>query len=121
MCIVPINATDVRKERGSVLDGYQFAAECFREDDSSITMVLNEIDLVENSATEQEARKQLAQSVIDYLIEFYENYALYSHVPNRKKRIPYVFKALIVEDISELEGKIICPVERTEEVLTLQN
>lgn len=138
MYMVPKNATEVRKEWSSVLDsvvrdkptlikrtrdqlwfsnleimtdildGYQFTAECIREEDSSITMVLNEIDLVENAPTEQEAKRKLAQSIVEYAVEFYDNYALYSHAPNRKKHIPYVFKALIVEDISELEGKIIC-------------
>jgi len=136
--MVPKNATDVRKEWSSVLDsvvrdkptlikrtrdqlwfsnleimadildGYQFTAECIREEDSSITMVLNEIDLVENAPTEQEAKKQLAQAIVEYSIEFYDNYALYSHAPNRKKHIPYIFKALIMEDVYELERKIVC-------------
>ena len=81
-----LSATDVRKEWSSVVDGvvrerpvlvkrtrdkvwlsdvetmseilnaYQFTAERFVEDDQSITLSLNEIDLVENAATEKKKK-----------------------------------------------------------------
>ena len=38
-----------------ILSGYQFTAPKFCEDDGSITLVLNEIDLVENGLDEQSA------------------------------------------------------------------
>lgn len=136
--MMTINATEVRKEWSSVVDGvirerpilikrtrdkiwlsdvqtmadilnaYQFTAERFVEDDASITLSLNEIDLIENAATETEARLLLAQSIAEYAAEYYEHYAVYSKAPNRKTHIPYVFKALLTEDINLLGESILC-------------
>lgn len=136
--MMTINATEVRKEWSSVVDGvirerpilikrtrdkiwlsdvqtmedilnaYQFTAERFVEDDASITLSLNEMDLIENAATETEARLLLAQSIAEYAAEYYEHYAVYSKAPNRKAHIPYVFKALLTEDINLLGESILC-------------
>lgn len=136
--MMTINATEVRKEWSSVVDGvirerpilikrtrdkiwlsdvqtmadilnaYQFTAERFVEDDASVTLSLNEIDLIENAATEAEARLLLARSITEYAAEYYEHYAVYSKAPNRKAHIPYVFKALLTEDINLLGESILC-------------
>jgi hypothetical protein len=136
--MLAMNSTDVRKEWSSVVDGvvrdkptfikrtrdrmwlsnldtmadilevYHFTAEKFIEDDGSVTLALNEIDLVENAPTESDAKTLLAQSIMEYSAEYYENYAFYSKAPNRKKHIPYIFKALITDNINELGEAIIC-------------
>jgi hypothetical protein len=136
--MLALNATEVRKDWSSVVDGvvrdrptfikrtrdrmwlsnldtmaeilsaYQFTAERYVEDDGSVTLSLNEIDLVENAATESEARRLLAQSILEYAAEYYENYSFYSKAPNRKKHVPYIFKALIMDDVDELGESIIC-------------
>ncbi len=136
--MLTLSATDVRKEWSSVVDGvvrerpvlikrtrdkmwmsdvetmaeiltaYQFTAERLVEEDNSITLSLNEIDLVENALTEVEARLVLAKSIMEYAAEYYEHYAVYSKAPNRKAHIPYVFKALLTEDIQLLGESILC-------------
>lgn len=136
--MVAINATDVRKEWSSVVDGvvrdrptiikrtrdkmwlsnietmaeilnaYKFTADIFIEDDTSVTISLNEIDLVENASSEGEARNLLAKSIMEYALEYYENYSFYSHAPNRKEHVPYIFKALIMDDVVKLGEDIIC-------------
>ncbi len=60
-----------------------FTAKEFEKADGSITLSLNEIDLVENAGSEQEARTLLAKSILEYANEYYENYEQYSHSPNR--------------------------------------
>ena len=136
--MLTLSATDVRKEWSSVVDGvvrerpvlvkrtrdriwlsdvgtmeeilaaYQFTAERFVEDDQTITLSLNEIDLIENAATEMEARMLLAQGIFEYATEYYEHYAVYSKAPNRRAHIPYVFKALLTEDLQLLGESILC-------------
>ena len=126
--MLTLSATDVRKEWSSVVDGvvrerpvlvkrtrdkiwlsdvetmaeiltaYQFTAERFEEEDNSITLSLNEV----------EARLVLAKSIMEYAAEYYEHYAVYSKAPNRKAHIPYVFKALLTEDIQLLGESILC-------------
>lgn len=89
-----------------ILEAYQFTAKKFIEEDGSVTLSLNEIDLVENGKDEQEARLNLANAILEYSMEYYNEYEMYSHSPNRKKHIPYIFKALIIDN-SEKIGEII--------------
>lgn len=136
--MLAMNATDVRKDWSSVVDSvvrdkptfikrtrdrmwlsnldtmedileaYQFTAERFIEDDGSVTLALNEIDLVENAPTEKEAKLLLAQTIMEYAVEYYENYSFYNKAPNRKKHVPYVFKTLIMDDVNKIGEGIIC-------------
>lgn len=89
-----------------ILEAYQFTAKKFIEEDGSVTLSLNEIDLMENGKDEQEARLNLANAILEYSMEYYNEYEMYSHSPNRKKHIPYIFKALIIDN-SEKIGEII--------------
>ena len=89
-----------------ILEVYYFTAKKIVEDDGTVTLSLNEIDLIENGKNEQEARLNLEKSILEYSIEYYNNYELYSHSPNRKKHIPYIFKALIVDNPEKI-GEII--------------
>jgi hypothetical protein len=91
-----------------ILDIYSFTAEKFIENDGSITLSLNEIDLIENGKDESEARVNLGNAIIEYSLEYYSNYQLYSHTPNREKHIPYIFKALIMDDPKKIGDIIQC-------------
>lgn len=91
-----------------ILEVYQFTAQRFVEDDESITLSLNEIDLIENGENESAARFNLAKSILEYALDYYNDYAVYSHSPNRKKHIPYIFKALIIDSPEELGDMIVC-------------
>lgn len=136
--VLAMNATDVRKEWSSVVDSvvrdkptfikrtrdkmwlsnldtmkdileaYRFTAERFIEDDGSVTLSLNEIDLVENAPSEDEARILLAQDIMEYAVEYYENYLFYNKAPNRKKHVPYIFKALIIDNVNKIGEGILC-------------
>ncbi len=68
-------------------DKYNFTAMKLVEDDGSVTMSLNEIDLMDNAPTEQEAILALAQdtgSMPGLLSGIY----LWSVAPNRKDHVP---------------------------------
>ena len=60
-----------------ILKGYSFSAVRYIEDDGSITLSLMEIDLIENGKNEQESRMALGEAILEYAMEYYENYALY--------------------------------------------
>lgn len=136
--MIMINATDVRKEWSSVVDkvvrdkpqfikrtrdrmwlsnlatmeeilsAYQFTAEKFIEEDDSVTLSLNEIDLVENASSEKAARRLMAYAIMDYASDFYKDYSYWSSASNRRGHIPYIFKALIMDDVDRLGESIIC-------------
>ncbi len=89
-----------------ILHGYNFTAEKYIEEDGSVTLSLNEIDIIENGNSEKEAKKNLGNAILEYSLDYYNDYDLYSHAPNRKKHIPYIFKALIIDDPDKI-GEII--------------
>jgi len=66
------------------------------------------LDLAENAPTEAEARKLLGKSILDYAEDFYKEFSLWSAAPNRKSHIPYVLKALIINDAVMIGEAIEC-------------
>ena len=91
-----------------ILEAYHFTAMKYIEEDGSVTLSLNEIDLVENGKNEQEARYNLAKSILEYSLDYYNEYEMYSHSPNRKKHIPYIFKALIIDNPEKIGDILQC-------------
>lgn len=91
-----------------ILSAYKFTANRYVEDDGSITLSLNEIDLIENGENEQAARVALGNAILEYSADYYNDYALYSHSLNRKGHIPYIFKALIMDSPEKIGESIQC-------------
>ena len=133
-----MNATDVRKDWSTVVDttvrvkpqffkrtrdyvflsdlhfmeellaGYSYSAIRMDEDDGSVTLALNELDLVENGKDEEEARSKLAAAILEYAEDFYNDFSYWGSAPNRKSHIPYVFKALFIGDLEKIGESIRC-------------
>lgn len=91
-----------------ILQAYQFTAQKLIEEDGSVTLSLNEIDLIENGIDENSARLAMGTAILDYSIDYYNDYAFYSHSPNRKGHVPYIFKAIITDDPQKIGESIIC-------------
>ena len=91
-----------------ILKAYCFTAVKYVEEDGTITLSLNEIDLIENGPDENSVRTAMGEAILEYSLEYYNNYSFYSKAPNRKKHIPYIFKALINDNSVELGQEIIC-------------
>ncbi len=90
------------------LEAYHFTAMRYIEDDGSVTISLNEIDLIENGIDEREARLNMGRAILDYALDYYNEYELYSHSLNRKKHIPYIFKALIIDAPKKIGDMVQC-------------
>lgn len=91
-----------------ILNAYHFSAIKYVEEDGSVTLSLNEIDLIENGINEQDARLHLGKSILEYSLDYYNDYETYSHSPNRKGHIPYIFKALIIDNPEKIGDMIQC-------------
>lgn len=91
-----------------LLEAYHFTAAKYIEDDGSVTLSLNEIDLVENGEDEYEARMNMGRAILEYAADYYNEYETYSHSPNRKKHIPYIFKALIIDNPQKIGDMLQC-------------
>lgn len=91
-----------------ILEAYYFTATRYIEGDNSVTLSLNEIDLVENGKDEQEARLNMGKAILEYALDYYNEYEMYSCSPNRKKHIPYIFKALIIDNPEKIGDMLQC-------------
>lgn len=85
---------------------FEFTANKLIEDDGSVTLSLNEIDLIENAATEMEAKKSLAQSIMEYAAEYSKNPSYYNADPYRRKYFACLKEVLAINDIAKLSGSI---------------
>ena len=56
----------------------------------------------------REAGTNTNVSILEYAMEFYGEYDLWSNASNRKNHIPYVFKALLLNDVSKIGDCIVC-------------
>nr|WP_312579817.1 hypothetical protein [Sedimentibacter sp.] len=92
----------------NLLEPYKFSAKKFIEDDGSITLSLNEIDLIENDNTEMGVKYKMAASIMEYSEEFYKNFDYWGMAPNRKKHIPFVLKAIMEDDVNKIMESIEC-------------
>lgn len=92
----------------ALLSGYNYSAKKFTEDDGSITLSLNEIPLAENAPSEKEAISALANAILEYSVDFYNEFNMWASAPNKKSEIPYVFKALILDDAKKIGECISC-------------
>lgn len=136
--MIAMNATDVRKDWSSVLDSVVrhkpvfirrtrdrmmlcstdtvsqlvsdvvFVAEKFVEDDGSITLSLDTLDIVSNGCDLSTAKSALVNNILEYAEEYYQEFELYSRAPNRKSHLPYVMKALTAKTPEELEDAVVC-------------
>lgn len=92
----------------TLLSGYEFSAKKYIEEDGSVTLSLNEIALVENAPTEEEAIRLLSNSILEYAVDFYNDFNFWASAPNKKSEIPYVFKALALDDAEKIGACIKC-------------
>lgn len=91
-----------------ILAAYKFTADRYIEEDGSVTLSLNEIDLIENGRDEEAARLALGKAILEYSVDYYNDYGVYTHSPNRKGHIPYIFKALIMDSAEKIGEDIQC-------------
>ena len=91
----------------SLLQAYTLSAVKYVEDDGSVTLSLDQLDLVENAPTEQDALKNLSSAILEYAEDYYREFAYWSR-GDRKLHIPYVLRALILNDTQKIGGLIKC-------------
>lgn len=91
----------------SLLDVYEFTATKYTEDDGSVTLALDAVDLAENAPSEDEAILQLSKSILEYANDYYNDFSYWSR-GSRESHIPYVLKALILDDPHKIGELLKC-------------
>lgn len=133
-----LNSTDVRKEWGEFIDvvvrkkpqfvkrtrdhimavnlemmvdllkAYELTANVFTEEDGTVTMSLNEIDIVVNGKDKEEAKYFLIEDLIEYAVQYMNEFELWFSAPNRKPHFPYILKILLSNTKEDIGGYIKC-------------
>lgn len=70
-------------------------------------------DIFVEVETDAEAIDALAYDLLDYAQTFYNDFALYSHAPNRIKHIPYVMRAIALGKTKKVREMLVCQVGRS--------
>lgn len=89
-----------------LLEPYKFELELDYEEDGSVAASLKGFDLVVAAQTENEARKALANELVEYAQDYFDEFDLYYRAPNRQEHFPYLLKVLLMNDSSEIESLI---------------
>lgn len=97
-----------QKDVEQILSSYEFSAEKFVEDDNSVTLALNEIDIVVNADNEAAALYELAKELKEYAQQYYEEFDYWYSALNRKAHHPYVLRILALDDIDKIKEQIKC-------------
>ena len=83
-----------------------FTIQIYNEIDGSITISLDQIDLVENADTLENAKFKLAEAILEYSQDYKKEFSYWSTAPNRVQHIPYVQRALDLNDAERIKKLI---------------
>lgn len=81
-------------------------AKVYLEGNGSITMSLDEVDIVENADSVEEALDLIADSLIDYAQEYMDSFSQYFNSPNRKHHLPFVLKVIAQPDYETVKSLV---------------
>ena len=85
-----------------VLEDYKLNPEVIQEDDGSITLALDSLEIYANNSTLDLAAKDLVEDLKIYAKDYMDRSQLFFHSPNRKPHFPYVLKTLLCDDDLEI-------------------
>ena len=71
-----------------------FQVTVYTEDDGSITLSMDDMDLVVNAPSKEASIKTLCRDMVEYAEEYRKEFAVYSAVPNRAAHAPLVEEIL---------------------------
>lgn len=93
----------------AILESYKIFCTVEAEEDGSIVITNDAIDdIIANGSTLAAAKRDLANQLLDYAHEFYENFDLYVKASNRRPHLAYVMKILMLGNPASVEELFVC-------------
>ena len=83
-----------------------FQVTVYTEDDGSITLSMDDMDLVVNAPSKEESIKALCRDMVEYAEEYRKAFAVYSAAPNRAAHAPLV-KEILAATPQELRDALV--------------
>lgn len=85
-----------------ILVDYKLNPEIIKEDDGSITLALDSLEIYANNLTLDIAANDLIEDLKVYAQDYMDRSQLFLQAPNRKSHFPYVLKVLLCENDKEI-------------------
>lgn len=89
---------------------FNFEAQSYPEEDGTVTVALDNFEIVENGDTENEALELVVDELIEYANEYLDNFNLYFNSPNRRKHFPFVMNVLTQNNQDDVKDLVKCQV-----------
>lgn len=89
-----------------LLEDYKFAPEIIQEEDGSITLAVDALEIYANNATLELATKDLIEDLKIYALDFSSRSQLFLHAPNRAHHFPYVLKIMLCDSDEEIQAML---------------
>jgi len=93
--------TDLQK---MLLSSFNLKPEVLHEDDGSVTLALDNLEIYVNGENLDEAVKELVDDLKNYAQDFIARSQLFLNAPNRRSHFPYVLRILLCENDEEIRG-----------------
>lgn len=87
-----------------VLADYKLNPEIIKEDDGSITLALDSLEMYANNSTLDLAACDLVEDLKIYSQDYMDRSQLFLQAPNRKSHFPYVLKVLLCDSDTEIRA-----------------
>ncbi len=91
-----------RQLQKELLSRYTTAAEELPEDDGSVTIAIDELDIAVNAPTKEAAVKELIEELKVYAADYIERLPLFLNSPNRRSHYPYILRIIMADNDDEL-------------------
>jgi hypothetical protein len=92
-----------KQQMKELLSVYELTFEYEQDEDSRYAGSIEQIDdIVADGSTLDELRIELARQLIEYALDYENNYSRYYNTPNRRKHAPYVLRVLLEDDIESV-------------------
>lgn len=93
--------TDLQKV---LLEEYKLKPKKIAEDDGSIILALDEIELYVNADTTEKAIEELIQDIKNYAQDYIQRPQLFLNAPNRRSHFPYILRVLLCDNDDEIKS-----------------
>lgn len=90
-----------------ILQTYAFKPEVLPEEDGSITVSLNEVDIAVNAQTLDEALNELVKELKIYAEDYRNKLQLFLHAPNRRGHFPYILRVWLCDSDQQIKSFLV--------------
>lgn len=99
----------------SMLEKFPLRAEVLEEDDGSVTLALDQLDIAVNAPSLEQAMDELVQELKIYAQDYLDRAQLFLNAPNRRHHLPYVLRIALCGSDEEIKALVEVPCRRNSE------